>query len=120
MGTDARIALVTGANKGIGLEVARGLGRRGVVVYLGARQPALGSAAAAVLSGEGLDVRFLHLDVTDEALVEAARERIDDDHGRLDILVNNAGTGLDFTPPSELPLKAFRDTSRPTSSAPCG
>jgi NAD(P)-dependent dehydrogenase (short-subunit alcohol dehydrogenase family) len=107
---DRPIGIVTGANKGIGLEVARGLARRGAIVYLGARQADLGAAAAAGLREEGFDARFAQLDVTVPEQIEALRAQIERSHGRLDILVNNAAVGLDFTPPSELPEREFRQT----------
>ena len=90
---DKKAALVTGANKGIGLEIARQLGRAGISVIVGARDGARGEAAAATLRGEGLDARFVQLDVTDEASVEQAAAAIATTHGKLDILVNNAGIG---------------------------
>ncbi len=86
-----RIALVTGANKGIGFEVARQIGRAGVTVLLGARNQALGETAAATLEAEGLTVRTIALDVADHGSVAAAATAIATDFGRLDILVNNAG-----------------------------
>jgi NAD(P)-dependent dehydrogenase (short-subunit alcohol dehydrogenase family) len=86
-----KIALVTGANKGIGFEVARQLAASGCVVLLGARSEALGKEAAAKLAAEGLDVRFVLIDVTELSTITAAAENISRDFGRLDILVNNAG-----------------------------
>lgn len=82
-----RIALVTGANQGIGLEIARDLAARGLVVLLGARDFGRGAAAASSLAG---DVHPIQIDVTDDASVAAAAARIQDEFGRLDILVNNA------------------------------
>ena len=67
-----RVAVVTGANKGIGLEIARQLAREGITVYIGARDEARGREAAEKLRGEGLDARPLRLDVTDEKSVAAA------------------------------------------------
>ncbi|MGH9686499.1 MAG: SDR family oxidoreductase [Candidatus Acidiferrales bacterium] len=90
--TTKKVALVTGANKGIGFEVARQLGAAGCTVLLGARNRTLGTEAAAKLIAEGLEVRYLAIDVTDVSTVAAAARRIADDFGRLDILVNNAGT----------------------------
>ena len=85
------IALITGANKGIGYEIARGLGAQGVVVLIGARDESRGQAAVAKLKGDGVDARFVRLDVTNkETIVEAARW-IEDQFGHLDILVTNAG-----------------------------
>jgi NAD(P)-dependent dehydrogenase (short-subunit alcohol dehydrogenase family) len=90
-----KIALVTGANKGIGLEIARGLGRLGITVLMGCRNESLGASAAAALSAEGLDVRNLPLDVTDAASITAAAAAIGEQFGRLDILVNNAGVSFE-------------------------
>jgi NAD(P)-dependent dehydrogenase (short-subunit alcohol dehydrogenase family) len=86
-----RIALVTGANKGIGLEIARQLGQAGVTVFLGARDKARGEAAAEALRSEGLRAVALRLDVTDALMVRNAATSIQTRCGRLDILVNNAG-----------------------------
>ena len=65
-------ALVTGANKGIGLEIARGLGRLGYRVWVGSRDPGRGEAAAAGLRGEGLEVQALRIDVINDASVARA------------------------------------------------
>lgn len=88
---DRKIALITGANKGIGLEIARQLGRAQARVLIGARDPGRGLAAAEQLRREGLDAEFIELDVTHEASVHRAAAAIGERHGRLDILVNNAG-----------------------------
>jgi NAD(P)-dependent dehydrogenase (short-subunit alcohol dehydrogenase family) len=87
--SEARIALVTGGNKGIGRAVAEGLAERGVTVVVGARDPERGAEAAAQIEGASA----VGLDVTDPAAVEAAAREIGDRFGRLDILVNNAGIG---------------------------
>jgi NAD(P)-dependent dehydrogenase (short-subunit alcohol dehydrogenase family) len=89
-----KIAIITGANKGLGIEIARGLGKAGLTVLVGARSEARGEAAAAKLRDEGLDARFLHLDVTDEDVVAAAVKQVGEQYGRLDVLVNNAGIAL--------------------------
>jgi NAD(P)-dependent dehydrogenase (short-subunit alcohol dehydrogenase family) len=86
-----RIALVTGANKGIGLEIARQLGEAGIAVIIGARDPGRGKMAVAALSAQGLAAEFLPLDVTDADSIAAAARQIEAAHGRLDILINNAG-----------------------------
>jgi NAD(P)-dependent dehydrogenase (short-subunit alcohol dehydrogenase family) len=86
-----KIALVTGANKGIGFEVARQLAAAGCSVLLGARDRALGEEAAATLKRQGRDVRHLPIDLDDPATIAAAAMDIDADFGHLDILVNNAG-----------------------------
>ncbi|MFD7450306.1 SDR family oxidoreductase [Kitasatospora sp. NPDC059827] len=94
------VALVTGANKGIGKEIARRLAREGMTVYLGARDQERGRAAEAELLAQGLDARFVRLDVTDQAQVEAAAERIGADADRLDVLVNNAGIVVEWGVPT--------------------
>jgi NAD(P)-dependent dehydrogenase (short-subunit alcohol dehydrogenase family) len=90
-GTTDRMALVTGANKGIGFEAARGIAKAGYVVLLGARNPTTGRQAADTLISDGLDVRFVELDVTRMETIAAAAARIEADFGKLDVLVNNAG-----------------------------
>jgi NAD(P)-dependent dehydrogenase (short-subunit alcohol dehydrogenase family) len=90
------VALVTGANKGIGREIARQLADLGLTVYLGARDNDRGRTAAAELAGAGLDVRFVQLDVTDAGSVAAAVKTIEADAGRLDALVNNAGVAVEW------------------------
>ena len=84
---ETRVALVTGANQGIGLEIVRELAAQGLVVFLGSRDPARGEQAATGLEG---DVRALQLDVTDPASIAAGAQSIDRAFGRLDVLVNNA------------------------------
>ena len=86
-----RIALITGANKGIGLATARRLGQAGLRVLIGARKPALGEAAATMLASEGLDTRFIHIDLNAPETLIAAASAIETEFGRLDVLVNNAG-----------------------------
>jgi NAD(P)-dependent dehydrogenase (short-subunit alcohol dehydrogenase family) len=103
-----RIALVTGANKGIGFEVARQLAASGCTVLLGARNQVLGEGATATLQQEGFDVRYLSIDLDDPATIAAATGKIEADFGQLDILVNNAaiaaqGDGL----PSSVSLDAI-------------
>jgi NAD(P)-dependent dehydrogenase (short-subunit alcohol dehydrogenase family) len=92
--TNKKIALVTGANKGIGFETVRQLAEQKMTVLLGARDRARGEAAAAKLSDTGLDVRFLEIDVNDSASVRSAATQVERDFGRLDILINNAGVML--------------------------
>jgi NAD(P)-dependent dehydrogenase (short-subunit alcohol dehydrogenase family) len=88
--TEKKIALVTGANKGIGKEIARQLGEAGFVVLLGSRDLARGEAAAKELVAEGLDAAAVRLEVTDERSVQAAAGVIEREYGRLDVIVNNA------------------------------
>jgi NAD(P)-dependent dehydrogenase (short-subunit alcohol dehydrogenase family) len=85
------IALVTGANKGIGYEIAAGLGALGWSVGVGARDEERRKAAVAKLLAAGVDAFGVPLDVTDDASVAAAAALIEDRAGRLDVLVNNAG-----------------------------
>jgi NAD(P)-dependent dehydrogenase (short-subunit alcohol dehydrogenase family) len=104
-----QIALVTGANRGIGLAVVAGLARAGMTVFLGARDPDAGHDAATTLRDAGLDVRAVQLDVTDPASVERAATQVQE-VGRLDVLVNNAGIGGDRGPqtPGTVELNAIR------------
>jgi NAD(P)-dependent dehydrogenase (short-subunit alcohol dehydrogenase family) len=104
------IALITGANKGIGYETARLLGARGFTVLLGSRNEHRGEQAADALRKEGVDAHALRLDVTDEKSIATAAEWVDVEYGRLDILVNNAGIALgDGTgKPSETTLETLR------------
>ena len=111
MTNDQTIALVTGANKGIGFEVARALGQAGVQPILGARDPERGTAAAQTLSAEGHATSYLQLDVRNEASVAAAAAAIEALHGQLDILVNNAGIADSEHdgPPSVADLQSVRN-----------
>jgi NAD(P)-dependent dehydrogenase (short-subunit alcohol dehydrogenase family) len=102
------IALITGANKGIGLETARQLGARGVTVLAGARDEERGRQAERALRDGGADARFVPLDVTDAKSAEEAAGRIESEYGRLDILVNNAGIAVAGGPPSQTDLDAMR------------
>lgn len=86
-----RFALVTGANKGIGREIARQLAQAGVTVLMGARDVSRGRDAAAELEAEGLAVEAIALDLNDAGTIAVAAEQIAERYGRLDILVNNAG-----------------------------
>jgi NAD(P)-dependent dehydrogenase (short-subunit alcohol dehydrogenase family) len=88
--SDQRISLVTGANRGIGLEVCRQLAEKGDVVYLGSRDLDKGQQAAQELKQAGLNVEAIQLDVTDSASVEQAVQQIEQRYARLDVLVNNA------------------------------
>ncbi len=86
-----KIALVTGANKGIGLETARQLGQMGMTVLLGARDLAKGERAAEQLRSEGIDAHAIKLDMAQEADYAAVAKTIEAKYGKLDVLVNNAG-----------------------------
>lgn len=111
MDRSGKIALVTGANKGLGLEIARLLGEAGATVLVGARHAATGKDGAAKLREEGLDAHFVTIDVTDAGSIAAAAQAIDGAYGRLDILVNNAAVSLERgVPPSESDLVLLRQT----------
>ncbi len=90
-----RTALVTGANRGIGFEIARQLARLGVLAVIGARDPKDGVAAAEKLQSEGLDVPVVALDVDREDSAAAAVAEVKRLYGRLDVLVNNAAILID-------------------------
>lgn len=98
MGTNKTIALVSGANRGIGLAIAAGLARRDVHVLLGCRDLDRGEEAAAALRADDLQVWPVQLDTTDDASVTALAALIARDYGHLDVLVDNAGIGLDHDP----------------------
>lgn len=91
------VALITGANRGLGLESARQLAAQGYRVILGMRDPGKGEAALAELKATGADASILALDVADDASVAAAAAQVTNDFGRLDVLVNNAGVYLEKT-----------------------
>lgn len=105
-----RIALVTGANKGIGRETARQLAATGMTVLVGARDRARGEAAVAELRAASAtdDLHLVLVDVADDESVSAAARRIEADFGRLDVLVNNAGIAAGSGPPSAQTLAGMR------------
>jgi NAD(P)-dependent dehydrogenase (short-subunit alcohol dehydrogenase family) len=109
---DKRVALVTGANQGVGLQVAKELVAHGVTVLVGSRDFARGEAAASTI---GAGAIALQLDVTDPASIAAAAERIRAEFGRLDLLVNNAA--ISNTEKGRLSLEEYRKTRR-ASNAP--
>jgi NAD(P)-dependent dehydrogenase (short-subunit alcohol dehydrogenase family) len=90
-----RIAVVTGANRGIGFEICRGLARMGVHTILTGRDEQKAQAAGEKLAGEGLDVRHHQLDVTQPESIQRLHEFIVGEYGRIDILVNNAAIYID-------------------------
>jgi NAD(P)-dependent dehydrogenase (short-subunit alcohol dehydrogenase family) len=93
--------LVTGGNKGLGLETARRLGELGWTVFLGSRDEGRGRAAADKLAADGADVVMVPLDVTSDASVAAAVQLVRAHTDRLDVLVNNAGAPGQIVPPAD-------------------
>lgn len=108
--TESKVALVTGANKGIGLEIVRSLAGHEMTVLLGGRDLERREQAAAALRADGLDVHPIALDVADPSTIEAAARYVDEHFGHLDVLVNNAGTSGGFEHlPSEADLDVVRE-----------
>jgi carbonyl reductase 1 len=102
-----RVAVVTGANKGIGLEVARILGSvPGVLCVIGCRNTQLGRQAADALKREGKNVTFAQLDITDEKSIQDFANSIKTTYGGLDILVNNAAIAFKGSDPTPFPKQA--------------
>jgi len=111
---EKKVAVVTGSNRGIGFEIARQLGQRGLRVIVATRNPGRGDEAAARLRAEGLEATSATLDVTDSASIAALRDFVKSRFGRLDVLVNNVGATYDWTPvptqPSQVDSKAARQS----------
>ena len=107
-----RIALVTGANKGIGFATARALANKDVLVLVAGRNSVAVEDAVKELKAEGCDVDALVLDVTNEKSIDQAVEQVEKKYGRLDILINNAGVMKDVfdKTPSAQSLQIWRDT----------
>ena len=106
--TNRKIALITGANKGLGFETAKQLAALGYEVLIGARNEAAGKAAAASI---GEKAHFLHIDMTLPATFQAAALHIADTYGKLDVLVNNAGVGPDNgMKPGTVPIALIRES----------
>jgi NAD(P)-dependent dehydrogenase (short-subunit alcohol dehydrogenase family) len=106
---DKPVVLVTGANKGIGLQIAKELAARGVTVLVGSRILENGETAAESIEG---DARAIQLDVTDRASIDAAAKRIRQEFGRLDVLVNNAGISRAGMPDGSGPAKSLSEITR--------
>jgi NAD(P)-dependent dehydrogenase (short-subunit alcohol dehydrogenase family) len=104
------IALVTGANKGIGREISRQLAAQGTLVLVGARDRERGENAVAELRAMGHPVEFIQIDVTSQSSVDRAAAEVERRHGRLDVLVNNAGVAFDWFPASELSVDILEKT----------
>ncbi len=107
-----KIALITGANKGIGYEIARQLGSRGATVLIGARDIGRGEEAANKLRLSGIDTKAVQLDVVDQKTIDSTAQQIESEFGKLDILVNNAGilSDGDRLPPSQVDIQTLRHT----------
>ena len=106
-----KLALITGANKGIGFESSRQLGKLGYKVILGARNVDSGKTAVKSLKNEGIDTQLLLLDVTNQDTIDNAVKFIEKEHGFLDILINNEGVFLEKgVLPSQLKMKALKET----------
>ncbi len=104
-----RVALVTGASKAAGFEIARQIGRAGARVLLGVQDTELGKNAAQKLRCEGIDAHFILIDLLRPATLQAAAQAIEADYGRLDVLVNNAGMGdIADGPPGQASIDAVR------------
>jgi NAD(P)-dependent dehydrogenase (short-subunit alcohol dehydrogenase family) len=108
---DKPVALVTGANQGIGLQIASDLVPHGFTVLVGSRDLARGEAAAKTIDG---DARAVQLDVTDQASITAAAKRIRDEFGRLDVLVQNAAISNVNRLPGRS-VEAYAKTTRPSN-----
>ena len=114
--SEQKTALITGANRGIGLETARQLGQKGIKVLVGARSEEKGLEAVETLKNEDLDAEFILLDVDNTETHEAAAKYIEENFGKLDILINNAGISLEFdetgnfAPASQTSQEVFRKT----------
>ena len=105
-----KIALITGANKGIGFEVVRQLSKNGIQVLLGSRDEIRGKKAVEQLVSENLPVSLIIIDVTKQTTIDAAVNEITNRYGRLDILINNSGMYVNNEPhPSQLNLDMIRE-----------
>ncbi len=119
MGDSSAIALISGANRGIGLAITRQLAAKGLHVVLGCRDARAGDTAARALRAEGASAEATWLDVDDADSRAAAVAQIEQRHGRLDVLINNAGVALDkWVPAAELDLARLRATMETNVYAP--
>ena len=108
--TEPKVALITGANKGIGKEIARQLGNQGLIALIGARDAGRGMEAANELKQEGIDARAVLLDVTDADSIAALSAQIEREFGRLDVLINNAGIAPEVGATSATDVDMLRKT----------
>ena len=109
-----KVALITGANKGLGFGIARKLGQQGITMLIAARDEKKGREAVDKLQSEGIEAYFIPLDVSDHSSIESAYDAIAERFGKLDILVNNAGVNLEFSAgipaPSQVSLDVLKQT----------
>lgn len=106
-----RVAVVTGGNRGIGLEICRQLSQHGIEVILTARNTTKGQQAVEALNAQGSTIHFIPLDVIEQGSVRRLVKRLADEYGRTDILVNNAGIYIDRSIPGmEIDLSIVRQT----------
>ncbi|MEH2160776.1 MAG: SDR family oxidoreductase [Nostoc sp.] len=107
-----KVALITGANKGIGYEIARQLGSRGATVLIASRDIGRGEEAANKLRLNKIDARSVQLDVIAQKTIDSTAQQIESEFGKLDILVNNAGILAegDRLPPSQVEIETLRQT----------
>lgn len=107
-----KVALITGANKGIGFETARQLGKKDYTVIITAREASRGQSALDSLIGEAIDAHLVIMHPTDPVSVRNAVSEVERKFGLLDVLINNAGTMVkeDHAAPSEVPTSALRET----------
>ncbi len=106
-----KIALITGANKGLGFETARQLSAKGYTVLVGARDETKGLSAVEKLKDESFDADFIEIDATNTETIKSAVEKVGEKYGKLDVLVNNAGIALDS---AEKPSEVSEDLLRKT------
>jgi NAD(P)-dependent dehydrogenase (short-subunit alcohol dehydrogenase family) len=104
---EQRVAVVTGANRGMGLETCKQLAEGGMKVVLTSRNVDTGKKAAEELASAGHEVVFHQLDITDDASVAALAEHVSNSYGRCDVLVNNAGAIFDPADPSDKEAASF-------------
>ena len=111
MSENKKTVLITGANKGLGFETARQLGKQGYTVLVGARDETRGESAVGKLKDEGFDAEFIELDATNAETIETAAQKVGEKYGKLDVLVNNAGVALEGAQPlSEVSMDLLHKT----------